>query len=108
MRLYYDIVLHIVFRMAEDKHLTEAAASNLSPGQLLSLFKMEPKTLGVSRRQMFAPEQMSQQFWGCLLPLFQLSRRTAKPLCPSEDGLTLQYPSDSCNCGPSDLKLRCQ
>lgn len=52
--LYYDSVLHIIIRMAEDKHLTEAAARNLSPGQLLSLFKMEPKTLGVSR--MFALE----------------------------------------------------
>ncbi|XP_029701435.1 uncharacterized protein isoform X2 [Takifugu rubripes] len=31
---------------AEDKDLTEPAARNLSPGQLQSLFKMEPKTLG--------------------------------------------------------------
>lgn len=40
---------------AADKDLTEPAARNLSPGQLQSLFKMEPKTLGVSQ------EQMSQQ-----------------------------------------------
>ncbi|TNM93089.1 uncharacterized protein LOC130518404 isoform X1 [Takifugu flavidus] len=31
---------------AEDKDLTEPAARSLSPGQLQSLFKMEPKTLG--------------------------------------------------------------
>lgn len=64
---------------AEDKHVTEAAAGTLSPGQQLSLNKMEPKTLGVSLRCMFAPELMSQQFR--LLPTFvsQFRRRMSKP-----------------------------
>lgn len=52
---------------AEDKDLTEPAARNLSPGQLQSLFKMEPKTLGVSQ------EQMSQQLGARLLPAFTQS-----------------------------------
>lgn len=60
---------------AEDKHLAEAAARSLSPGQLLSLSKMEPKTLGVSRRCRVAPPQMSQQFWGRLPP----------PLSPAQE-----------------------
>lgn len=52
---------------AEDKDLTEPAARNLSPGQLQSLFKMEPKTLGVSQ------ELMSQQLGARLLPIFTQS-----------------------------------
>lgn len=54
---------------AEDKHGAEAAARNLSPGQLVSLFKMEPKTLGVSRNPS--------------LHALTLQEPTASPLWPS-------------------------
>lgn len=77
---------------AADKDLTEPAARNLSPGQLQSLFKMEPKTLGVSQ------EQMSQQLGARLLPAFTQSasspgsggERLSEMMLQSKRDLTLQ------------------
>lgn len=121
--IFYSIVLYyigircpllllsmrpVVLRMAaEDKHLPEAAAGNLSPGQLLSLFKMEPKTLGVSRAARLH-HRMSRHFWGRPLPPSR-PRSGGRQRRPSQDGSTLQSPSappHTRDRGPSDLTLR--